>query len=71
VARLVEKDQERILVLFGSGHGELLRELVAESPNLELVHARSYLGNHCAHSARPSAAAMAIVPAGDALAPAG
>ena len=45
VARLVESEQERILVLFGAGHGKLLREFVAESPNLELVHARAYLGD--------------------------
>jgi hypothetical protein len=43
VARLVENDQERILVIIGSGHGKLLRDFVASSPNLQLVPARPYL----------------------------
>lgn len=43
VARLVDNDQERILVLIGSGHGKLLREFVTSSPNLALVRAQDYL----------------------------
>jgi hypothetical protein len=34
---------ERILVIFGSGHAAILRELVAADPQLELVDARAYL----------------------------
>lgn len=34
---------ERILVIFGSGHAAILRELVSSDPGLELVEANDYL----------------------------
>lgn len=38
-----ERNNERILVIFGHGHAYLLRQLVQESPDFEVVEASDYL----------------------------
>lgn len=43
VAQLPETATDRVLVVFGSGHGPLLRRFVGECPVLELVRASEYL----------------------------
>lgn len=43
VLRLASSPEERILILFGAGHGKLLRQFTAESPDLQLVPASTYL----------------------------
>jgi hypothetical protein len=44
VLRIAESPQDRILVIFGSGHAPLLRHFLRESPDVELLDAESYLG---------------------------
>ncbi|HEU4566177.1 MAG TPA: DUF5694 domain-containing protein [Gemmatimonadaceae bacterium] len=44
VRALVERPDERVLVIIGSGHGPLLREFVRQSPGLELADLRKFLG---------------------------
>ncbi|HEY3170374.1 MAG TPA: DUF5694 domain-containing protein [Thermoanaerobaculia bacterium] len=43
VLRVVESPQDRILVIFGSGHRPLLCHFLRESPDVELVDAAEYL----------------------------
>ena len=50
VARIAQPG-ERVLVLYGAGHGKLLRQFVDESPALDLVRADPYLAPRSA--ARP------------------
>jgi len=42
--RIINAPDDRILVIFGSGHSPLLRDLVQSHPNLQLVEAIEYLG---------------------------
>jgi hypothetical protein len=43
IARIAQPG-ERVLVLYGAGHGKLLRQLVEESPALDLVRADAFHG---------------------------
>jgi hypothetical protein len=43
VLRLASSPDDRILVLFGSGHGPLLRHYLSESPRVELVDVAPFL----------------------------
>jgi len=43
VARITSPD-DRVLVIYGSGHAAILRDLVSASPNLVLVEPNDYLG---------------------------
>jgi len=40
-----DRSNERILVIFGHGHAYLLRQLVLESPDFEMVEVEEYLQN--------------------------
>ncbi len=44
LVRVIETPEDRLLVIFGSGHLATLRELVRSSPDLEFVEAGEYLG---------------------------
>lgn len=44
LVRVIDSPEDRVLVMFGSGHSANLRELVASSPDLEVVEAGEYLG---------------------------
>lgn len=43
LARLAQKPGERVLLLIGAGHAELLRDFIRESPNLRLEEVGGYL----------------------------
>lgn len=43
LTRVVESPQDRVLVIFGSSHSPILRELVRSSPDLRLVEASEFL----------------------------
>jgi len=43
VLRLADSPEDRILVIFGSGHGPLLRHYLRESPRVDLVDVAPYL----------------------------
>lgn len=43
IAQLVQTPSDRVLVVFGSGHGPLLRQFVRECPRYDLVRAQDYL----------------------------
>ena len=44
LVRVIETPEDRLLVIFGSGHLATLRDLVRSSPDLEFVEAGEYLG---------------------------
>jgi len=44
LVRIIEKPEDRLLVIFGAGHLATLRDLVRSSPDLEFVEAGEYLG---------------------------
>lgn len=43
LVRLVESPEERVLLVIGAGHAKLLRDYIAQSPNLRLEEAVDYL----------------------------
>jgi len=43
IARLITCPEDRVLVVIGSGHGALLRQLVRECPDYRLVDVAEYL----------------------------
>ena len=43
ILRIVESPDDRVLVIFGSGHAPLLRQFLRESPDAELVDVNRYL----------------------------
>lgn len=43
LTRIVDQKEERILVIFGSGHAPILRELVSYDPDYELVEFGDYV----------------------------
>lgn len=44
LVRVIEKPEDRLLVIYGAGHLATLRDLVRSSPDLEFVEAGEYLG---------------------------
>jgi uncharacterized protein DUF5694 len=43
LVRLIDKSEERVLLVIGAGHAKLLRDAIAQSPNLRLEEAVDYL----------------------------
>ncbi|MEM8888567.1 MAG: DUF5694 domain-containing protein [Bacteroidota bacterium] len=43
LTRIVDQEEERILVIFGSGHAPILREMVKYDPEFELVEYSTYV----------------------------
>jgi hypothetical protein len=43
LASIIERSDDRVLVIFGSGHAPILREMVASSPDMLLVEPGGYL----------------------------
>lgn len=43
LVRLIESPEERVLLVIGAGHAKLLRDAIAQSPNLRLEEAVDYL----------------------------
>ena len=46
LVRAVESPRDRVLVIFGSSHAAILREMVRSSPDLRLVEAEDFLAKH-------------------------
>ena len=44
LVQIIQSPDERVLVIFGSGHAAILREMVLSSPDLRLVEPNDYLG---------------------------
>ena len=42
-APVIESAEDRVLVIFGSGHAPILRELIQSSPDLQLIEPNDYL----------------------------
>ena len=43
LAQIVGSPEDRVLVIFGSGHAAILREMVGSSPDMRLVEPNDYL----------------------------
>lgn len=46
LAQIVGSPEDRVLVIFGSGHAAILREMVESSPDMRLVEPNDYLKQH-------------------------
>lgn len=46
LARVIESPADRVLVIYGSGHSAILRELIESDANLQLVEPNDYLAPH-------------------------